>query len=98
MALLMMIQMGCRGVSVSKVESPAHTLLHSQGVRSMHVWWAEFGVWSDDKSYSGQNVVVTFSSLVAGSTLAHRVAFRCSLGQRPLSVMWCGRDEALWLP
>lgn len=78
MALLKMIQLGCRGVSVSKLESPAYTLLHSQGGRSLHVWWAEFGVWSDDKSHSGQNVV-TSSSLVAcrcraGSTLAHRVA------------------------
>lgn len=97
MALWMTIQLGCRGVSVSQLESPAYTLLHSQGVRSMHVWWAEFGVWSDGKSYSGQNVV-TFSSLVAGSTLAHRVAFRCSLGQLPPSVMWCGRTKALWLP
>lgn len=79
-----------------------YTFLHGQGVRSMHVWWAEFRVRSDNKSHSGQNVV-TSSSLVAfrwraGSTLAHRVAFRCSLGQGPLSVVWYGCAEALWLP
>lgn len=87
---------------MSKLESPAYMLLHSQGGRPLRVWWSEFGVWSDDKSHSGQNVV-TASSLVAcrcraGSTRAHRVALDALWDKGPLSVLWCGCAEALWLP